>query len=203
MAAIGLKKEALEFKKSRILEVAGELFFDQGFTRTTLDQIASALSVTKPFIYQFYATKADLLADVCLRTTALAADRARLARENRGTPTERLRCFVNNLAHEVIKGRIYLAVYFREEQHLPEEAKLRLQDDHRRFNRALRELLEEGQASGEFSISDPLVAMQAITGMTTWAFFWFRPDGRLTADAVADEMALLAMRSVGARSSRR
>ncbi|MGA0597707.1 TetR/AcrR family transcriptional regulator [Enterovirga sp. CN4-39] len=201
--AVGLKEEALEFKKNRILEVASELFFRKGFTRTTLEEIATALSVTKPFIYQYYATKADLLADVCLRTTALAAERARLARENRGTPTERLRRFVNSLAHEVIKGRIYLAVYFREEQHLPEAARLKLQEDHRRFNRALMDLLEEGRASGEFTISDPLVAMQAITGMTTWAFFWFRPDGRLTAEAVADEMALLAMRAVGARSKRR
>jgi AcrR family transcriptional regulator len=200
--ASGLKEEAQEFKKKRILEVAGELFFEKGFTSTTLDEIAAALSVTKPFIYQFYSTKADLLAAVCLRTTALAADRARMAKEDRGTPTEKLERFVRSLAHEVIDGRIYLAVYFREEKHLPEAARQRLQDDHRRFNRALFALLEDGRASGDFALNDPLVAMQAITGMTTWAFFWFRPDGRLSANQVADELATIAMRAVGSRTTR-
>ncbi|GLQ29195.1 TetR family transcriptional regulator [Sulfitobacter pacificus] len=194
--ASGLKEEALEFKKNRILEVAGQLFFQKGFTSTTLDEIAAALSVTKPFIYQFYAAKADLLAAVCLRTTALAADRAKMAREDRGTPSERLERFVRSLAHEVIDGRTFLAVYFREEKHLPAAARQRLQDDHRRFNRALLSLLEEGRALGDFEINDPLVAMEAITGMTTWAFFWFRPDGRLTASQVADELATIAMRVV-------
>lgn len=199
--ALGLKEAAQEFKKNRILEVAGELFFRKGFTSTTLEEIAAALSVTKPFIYQFYETKADLLAAVCLRTTALAADRAKMAKDDRGTPTEKLERFVRSLAHEVIAGRIYLAVYFREEKHLPEAARERLQNDHRRFTRALFALLEEGGASGDFALNDPMVAMQAITGMTTWAFFWFRPEGSLSADQVADELANLAMRAVGARIS--
>ncbi|WP_213879381.1 TetR family transcriptional regulator [Pseudomonas sp. dw_358] len=195
--AMGLKEQALEFKRNRILEVAAELFFHKGFTSTTLDEVAAALSVTKPFIYQFYTTKADLLAAVCLRTTALAADRARAAREDRGTPAERLERFVRSLAREVIAGRMYLAVYFREEKHLPAEAQQTLQADHRRFNDALLSLLEEGRASGDFALGDPVVAMQAITGMATWAFFWFRPEGRLSADQVADQLATFAMRGAG------
>lgn len=196
--AIALKREAQEFKKNRILEVASALFYQKGFTRTTLDEIAAALSVTKPFIYQFYSTKADLLAAVCSRTTALAAERACLAREDTGSPLERLERFVRSLAKEVIEGRVYLAVYFREDKHLPESARLKLRDDHRNFNQALLALLEEGQTSGDFQISNPLVAMQAITGMTTWIFFWFRPEGQLNAATVADEMATFAMRAVGA-----
>lgn len=194
---VELKEEMFEFKKGRVLDVASELFFTKGYTRTTLDDIATHLSVTKPFIYQFYANKAELLVEVCLRTTALAAERARIALDDKDTPTDRLRQFVGNLAHEVIVGRMYLAVYFREEKHLPPEAQLKLQDHHRRFNRALRTLLEEGKAKGEFSFDDSVVAMQAITGMSTWIFTWYRPEGRLSEKAVADQLARLALAAVG------
>lgn len=197
--AIELKEEAFEFKKSRLLDVASELFFRNGFARTTLDDIAAELSVTKPFIYQFVENKADLLSQVCLRTTALAAEHALIALGQDDRPTVRLAHFVRSLVHEVIAGRMYLAVYFREEKHLPEPSRKKLADDHRHFNHALRSLLEQGKAQGEFVFSDSVVAMQAITGATTWIFNWYRPEERLGADEIARQFEDFVLRAVGAK----
>ena len=197
--AIELKEEAFEFKKSRLLDVASELFFRNGFARTTLDDIAAELSVTKPFIYQFVENKADLLSQVCLRTTALAAEHARIALGQDDQPTVRLAHFVRSLVHEIIAGRMYLAVYFREEKHLPEPSRKKLAEDHRRFNQALRSLLDEGKQQDEFVFGDSVVAMQAITGATTWIFNWYRPEERLDADEVARQFEDFVLRAVGAK----
>ena len=45
-----LRAEVQEFKRRRILEEARELFFAHGYEATTLDAIAEALDVTKPFL---------------------------------------------------------------------------------------------------------------------------------------------------------
>src|SRR5215210_1251661 len=118
--ANSLKDDLIEFKRSKILDAASDLFFRQGYSRTTVEEIAASLSVAKPFIYSHVASKAELLALVCGRTTAFAAKLAHDAAAGKGSPTERLGRLVYDLALAVIEGHVYLSVYFREEKHLPE-----------------------------------------------------------------------------------
>jgi AcrR family transcriptional regulator len=194
-----LRDEIFNLKKNHILDVAGQLFYDRGYALTTLDEIAQRLGVTKPVLYQFFPSKIEILSGVCGRTTAFAGGIAQLALDEEGSPTRRLTSLVQMLALEVIQGRISLAVCFREEKHLPADGLKRLQDDRRKFNRALRLLLKQGQDAGEFAIGDPTVALQAITGLATWIYTWYRPGGKLTPAAIADESVALVLRLVGAQ----
>jgi len=194
------KDEVLEFKKNRILDVAAELFYDRGYAHTKLDDIAERLNVTKPVIYQHISSKAELLAGVSGRTTAFAAVIAQMALDQEGSPTERLARLVHNLVLEVVEGRIYLAVCFREEKHLPEAALKQLQEDRRRFTRSLKALLLQGRATGEFSFEDETVVLQAITGMATWAFTWYRPGAALKPEDLARQMEQLVLTMVAAPS---
>jgi AcrR family transcriptional regulator len=195
-----LRDEIFNLKKNHILDVAGQLFYDRGYALTTLDEIAQGLGVTKPILYQFFPSKIEILSGVCGRTTAFAGGIAQLALDEEGSPTRRLTNMVHLLALEVIKGRIALAVCFREEKHLPPDGLKRLQDDRRKFNRALRLLLEQGQAAGEFTVRDVTVALQAITGLATWIYTWYQPGGKLTPEAIANESVVLVLRLVGAQA---
>ena len=192
------KEEVLEFKRNRILDVASELFYERGYAQTKLDDIAERLNVTKPVIYQHVASKAELLAGVSGRTTAFAAVIAQMALDQEGSPTERLARLVHNLVIAVVESRIYLAVCFREEKNLPEEALKQLQHDRRRFNQSLKALLLQGREAGEFAFEDPNVVLQAITGMATWAFTWYRPDAALKPDDLASQMVRLVLNMVTA-----
>ncbi|MBZ0325170.1 MAG: TetR/AcrR family transcriptional regulator, partial [Alphaproteobacteria bacterium] len=48
-----IREELRAFRKDRILYEAAELFYERGYTGTTLDAIAERLEVTKPFIYYY------------------------------------------------------------------------------------------------------------------------------------------------------
>ena len=56
-----MRDEILAYKRERILEEAVKLFYERGFTGTTLDDIAAELGVTKPFIYTHFRGKVELL----------------------------------------------------------------------------------------------------------------------------------------------
>ena len=157
--------------------------------------------MAKPFIYTHFKGKADILAGVCGRTTAFAAGAAEEHARKSGPATPRLAAMVRELTLRVIEGRIFLAVYFREEMHLPADAYRKLSSNRRRFDRALSSLLQQGVDSGEFRIDYVPVATQAITGMTTWLFNWYRPDGPLSPEQMADDMARLALSIVCADAS--
>ena len=186
-----LRDEVRDLKRKRILDAASELFFEHGYKGTSVEAIAARLHVTKPFIYYHFENKADILAGVCGRTTAFVAQSAEIAASTEGSVKERLATLVRDLSLRVIEGRVYLAVYFREEKHLPKSAFRELSKNRKRFDTALSRLLQEGVDDGSFAVSSVSVATTAITGMSTWIFNWYRPTGPLTPDQLADEMVKL------------
>lgn len=188
-----LKQDLADFARARILDVASELFFVNGYAQTKIEDITERLGVRKPFLYQYFASKADLLVAVSGRTTAFAAEMAARIADMDGTPSERLERLVRELALSVMAGRLYLGVLFREEKHLPAEARRALGENRKAFNSALARLLDEGVADGSFAIEDRRVTVEAITGMATWTFSWYRPEGRLEPDAVARQMSAMAL----------
>jgi hypothetical protein len=52
-------------------------------------------------------------------------------------------------------------------------------------------------AAGEFKVDDVRSASLAIGGMISWIYVWYRPDGRLTPEAIGERMATYTLRLVG------
>jgi AcrR family transcriptional regulator len=50
--------------KARIIDNAGQLFFERGFSRVSMDQIASGLGISKKTLYQHFPSKQALLYEV-------------------------------------------------------------------------------------------------------------------------------------------
>lgn len=57
-------KEAAEQTKQAILDSALNLFYEKGFSRTTFDEIAKRINLTKGAVYWHFCNKADLLAEI-------------------------------------------------------------------------------------------------------------------------------------------
>jgi len=194
-----MRDEILAYKRERILQEAVKLFYERGFTGTTLDDVAAALGVTKPFIYTHFRSKVELLAALCLPTIEMSMEAAAAAAASPGTPTERLHRLVRDFAQVVLQRQANIAVFFREEKHLTETARQAVAEKQKGFDRILSQLLREGVAAGEFHIGDVKLAALAIGGMISWAYTWHRPDGRLALDELCARMADLAVQMAGVR----
>lgn len=57
-------KEEAEQTKQAILDSALELFYEKGFSRTTFDEVAKRINLTKGAVYWHFRNKADLLAEL-------------------------------------------------------------------------------------------------------------------------------------------
>lgn len=195
-----MREEILAYKRERILEEAVKLFYERGFTGTTLDDIAAELGVTKPFIYTHFRSKTDLLAAICTPTIELSLDAVTNASKGAGSPTERLYRAIVDFTQVVLSRQANIAIYFREEKNLSTDALAEINTLRKKFDRVLSKLLAEGVAAGEFDIKDVSLAALAIGGMISWAYTWHRPEGRLALDDMCERMADLALQMVGARS---
>ena len=194
-----MRDEILAYKRERILEEAVKLFYERGFTGTTLDDIAAELGVTKPFIYTHFRGKVELLAALCKPTIEMSLDAIATAAAQPGSPTARLRRAITDFTKVVLQRQPNIAIYFREEKNLAPEALAEMNALRRQFDHLLSNLLMEGAAAGEFEISDASLASLALGGMISWAYTWYRPGGRLSIDDTAVCMADLALRMAGVR----
>ncbi len=194
-----MRDEILAYKRERILEEAVKLFYERGFTGTTLDDIASELGVTKPFIYTHFRGKVELLAALCKPTIELSLDAVTAAAAQPGSPTEKLRLAIVGFTKVVLQRQPYIAIYFREEKNLSPEALAEITTLRKAFDHVLSGLLRDGIAAGEFEIDDHSLAALALGGMISWAYTWYRPGGRLNIEDTASHMADLALRMAGVR----
>jgi AcrR family transcriptional regulator len=198
-----MREEISAYKRERILEEAVKLFYERGFSGTTLDDIASKLGVTKPFIYTHFRSKVELLEAMCRPTIEMSLAAISEAARQSGSPSERLFDGVIKFTKVVLQRQANIAVFFREEKSLSGPGLAEINALRKRFDRVLSELLEEGVREGEFTIPDVRLTALAIGGMVSWAYTWYQPSGRLSIETVGQRMAHLALQMAGAQSADR
>jgi AcrR family transcriptional regulator len=198
-----VKEEIRRFKRERILEAASQLFYERGFSGTTMDDVAGRLSVTKPFIYTYFENKHALLVAIYEMATQRLLSTLQQAMSLDGTPDEQLRDFVQRFARENMESVMISTVFLQEEKHLDEKFLMSIRKHQHEFDRQLAELIRRGRAAGVFHVEDPTVASLAITGMVRWLQRWYKPAGRLPVDEISRLLADMALGAVGFRAAPR
>jgi len=198
-----LKAEVQEFKRRRILEEARDLFYANGYEATTLDAIADALKVTKPFLYSYFKNKSEILNAICAVGIGSSLKALDEALQSALPPREKLKLIVERVTSIILQDQKYIVVYEREEKNLePREAK-NLMGLRKQFGVRLAELLEAGHKSGEFEVPDPLLTAVSIGGLMTWTASWYRPTGHWSKTEIIVHMirnveGMVARRASGA-----
>jgi len=169
-----------------ILEVSARLFCDKGYLATTMEDIAAELGITKPALYYYIKTKHDLLYVICEAAIRELIEGVRRINDSPGSPEEKL--------HELIKWHVtmfarngeILTVYLADESELPEDKRLLVRGLSREYESIYREIVRRAVEDGVFRELDVPMVVRAISGMCNWLSSWFRPDGRLAAEEIAD-----------------
>ncbi len=200
-----IRDEVATLKRERTIEAAVDLFYEHGYENTTLDAVALHIGVTKPFIYANFSSKGELLAEICSRGIAASLEAIEGAIALRKAPSESLTILSERFVTAVLRSQKHITIYMREEKNLAPEDARRIGAMRRSFDSKLTKLLEQGIAAGEFDLDDPHLAALAIGGIASWAFVWFRPEGRLKIPEIAERMTklILALAGVGKREEKK
>lgn len=193
-----IRDQVIAFKREQILTEAVALFYELGYQRTSLDMVAERLGVTKPFIYYHFKDKAEILFEIGRRSIVQANNALKGALATPGKPAARLYHTIAAMTRTVLESSRHTAIFFREEKNFSETDRKVLHEMHSEFDQMLVKLLEEGCKTGEFKVADPGLCSLAIAGAVGWGYIWFRPNGRLSIDEIAEQMATMVMQMVGA-----
>ena len=185
-------------RRREIDEVASELFHANGYAATSVRDIARALDIQGASLYAHVASKEDLLwsiVDGAATAFERAADAA-LADTAAGDAVERLAAIVEAHVEVITADPERSSVFVTEWRHLSPDRRDAIGRRRDAYEARVRDLIAEGQAIGAFAAIDPTLAatflLTALNGIATW----YRPDGRLSADRIADHYVDLALRSL-------
>ncbi len=194
-----IRDAVARLKRDRIVSAAVDLFYRNGYERTTLEEVADSLNVTKPFIYAHFASKADLLAEICIRAIRHVHGALNQILNEEGSHADRLQRIVREFLTAVLDNQAHAVIYSREETELKTADRDAINGLRRSFDRQLVDLLEAGMHAGEFTIDDIGVTALAIGGIVGWAPVWYRPNGRLSKEELTQKLAALALNMVKAK----
>ena len=197
-------REAIShLKRERIVAAAVDLFYRQGYGKTTLEQVANELQVTKPFIYAHFASKNELLVEICSRAIQLAHESLNRAMAQDASATVRLETVVRDFLTAVLTHQPHAMIYSREEKELEQKDRDAINQLRRGFDQRLVELISLGVKSGEFQADDVQLTALAIGGIVGWAPVWYRANGRLSLEEVVAYMASMVLAMVRAKKTRK
>jgi len=183
-------------REEEILAAAGSLFREKGYHATSVRDIAESVGLLKGSLYHYIRSKEELLARLfegALRETVGELEEI-AARD--ASATERLREMVRAYALSVTANLDSVGIYLREWRSLPPPELARVRARRRAMRSLFESVIAEGIRKREFVASDAKVAALAILGMVNWIYEWYRPRGRLRPEALAQELAERAVRSV-------
>jgi AcrR family transcriptional regulator len=191
MIEVGARRRAID-------AVASGLFHANGYAATSVRDIARALDIQGASLYAHVASKEDVLWSIVDRAASAFEARADEAEaETRGAdPVERLAALVEAHVDVVTADPEVASVFVTEWRHLSADRRAAISERRDVYERRFREVIAEGASVGAFRATDPAIAatfiLTAVNGIATW----YRPDGRLSADRVADHYVDLALRAL-------
>lgn len=187
-------------RRDLILEAAGRVFRRRGFADTGMRDIAEAADLSAANLYHYFPSKDAILfycQDRALDRMLAAVTAARAASTR---SSDRLRQVLT--AHiRVMLDEVEGATAHLEVDALSPALRERIIRKRDRYERALRRILADGMASGEFVRMRPAAIARAMLGALNWTATWFRHDGPETVDAVGETISAFLLRGVASRST--
>jgi AcrR family transcriptional regulator len=186
-------------REDQVRAAALRLFKEKGYHATSMRDIAEAVGINKGSLYSYIKSKEDLLVPVFEQAQGVLLSQIEsITADTSCPPTERLKRAIHAHVTAVADNLDVLTVYLSEWRQLATELLATNRHQRERYSALFHSILTDGVATGEFRPMDTRIVMLGMIGMCNYLFRWYRPDGRLTPDQIADELIEMVIRGVQA-----
>jgi len=180
------------------MDAAVDAFADKGFHATSTRDIAARANMSPAGVYVHFASKQDLLFQLCHRGHVLALSVVATARETADTPPAQLVAIVSAFARWHAEQFRTARIVQYEFPHLTPEHRDRVLTLRKQIDAVVSDVLRAGVASGDFDVPDIAVTTLALQSLTIDVARWYEPGIRRTPQAIGAAYGDLALRLVRA-----
>jgi len=174
-------------KLRAILQQAARLIYLKGFDGTSMQDIADACGMTKAGLYHHIATKEALLLAIMHYGMDLFEERVMGPVKDIGDPLARLKAtLANNVRLVTLDSTKEVTIILHEHSTLTGDAKAEINARKKQYVQFLERTFEEAMAKGQIRKVDATLAAFSFLGTVLWTYKWYRSDGALSPEQLAD-----------------
>ncbi len=183
--------------QDRVRRAAVELFANQGYANTSVQQIVEAAGVTKGAMYHYFRSKDDLLFGIYEHLLTLQREHLAAIVANDSPTAERLRAACLDVIGTSIEFLDEGTVFFRSAHMLSPERQLEVKHRRRLYNDAFAALIEQGQREGIFRSDIPRAVLVAnFFSDLHYLPQWYSPEGPEAGSLIAEQLTDLFIAGV-------
>ena len=195
--------EASSQRRQALLDIAADLFAEQGFRSTTVRQIGDAAGVLSGSLYHHFESKEAIVDEILSAYfTSLMATYEEIVKKD-SEPAVALRHLVRAAFNSLDDHRAAITVIQNERGYLNQFPRFAyVAESEAEVRRIWTKVLDDGVASGVFREDlDTAITYRFLRDSLWVAVRWFTPSGRLSADQLADQYLKLVMSGLEKPSS--
>jgi TetR/AcrR family transcriptional regulator, cholesterol catabolism regulator len=176
-----------------ILEAAAQVFRQKGFHGASMANIAEAVNLQKASLYHHVSSKQEILFELLDRALELLLERISPITRQSIPADERLCQMISEYLQILAENTDLSAVLLFEHRSLEGKQHARHVPNRDRFESLWREVLADGVRTKRFICDDIPLSARAILGIMNWTITWYRPNGTLTINQIADQYSKLLL----------
>ncbi|AZC38904.1 MULTISPECIES: TetR/AcrR family transcriptional regulator [Pseudomonas] len=180
--------------RGKLLQTAAHLFRNKGYERTTVRDLAGAVGIQSGSIFHHFKSKDDILRAVMEETihynTALMRAELAEASSVRERVLALIRCELQSIMGGSGEAMAVLVYEWRSLSAQGQADVLALRDI---YEQIWSQVLGEAKDAG-FIKGDVFITRRFLTGALSWTTTWFRADGSLTLEQLAEEALTLVLK---------
>lgn len=165
------------------------MFAQKGFAATTMRDIATGLGMEAASLYSHIKGKDELLDTICFGMAEKFLEGIREVNDIYFNASEKLRMAVRNhvriACHSTAGGKVFMDEW----RNLPEPRLTEFKWMRNEYEEGFRDILKTGETEGLFNEVDEKFAVLTILGAINWVSEWYRPDGAMKPDQIADRLS--------------
>jgi len=181
--------QSAKTRHGEILQTAAQLICRNGYEATSIQRIAEACGLTKAGLYHHIRSKEHLLLEIMNHGMDIFEEQVLSQVLPIADPVERLKTCMDKHVRLVTGGRDKaISIILHEHDTLTGDAQVQINARKKRYVRFLESSFTEAVRDGRIRPVNPKVAAFSFLGMINWIYKWFRPDGEVSEQQLADDM---------------
>lgn len=178
------RRVAGPIQRKRILRAAADLFAEQGYHGTGIEELSKKVELGRGALYYHIGNKESVLAEICRINVSEMIAIGNEIKAGPGSVEERFRELAAKLMRNIADNVPEWTVFFRDYIALRGPRLKEVMGLRREFEQIVRDLIEEGMETGELRKLDP-IAVKGALGQFNYSYLWVRSSGRLEPEQIA------------------
>jgi len=182
--------------RDNILDAAAQVFRQKGFHGASMADIAEAVNLQKASLYHHVSSKQELLLALLERALDLLTKYIAGIAGQSIPADQKMRQMIRAYLQALAEYPDLSSVLLFEHRSLDKKSHARHVPHRDRFEDLWRDVLNEGVRAKLFECPDAGLAVRGLMGTLNWTLTWYRPDGRMSIEKIADQYADLFLKGL-------